>query len=326
MQSETRSPARTEHAEALEFVAHASHDMRQPLMSVLAYAELIAHETDAAKLAALRDRLQLAAQSLRAMGEHLLDTYRLFGADVDRDREDIAIADVLARVDAEMRPLALAQGLELRIAETHAATRTLPALLDRVLCNLVGNAIRHAEHGAILIGVRKAGARWRIEVVDTGPGMSAETRATLLDAHPCYGVDESGETHGLGLAVIKRLCDVMQHKVSVRARLGGGTIFAVEVPRVQREVVRLRLFNGERVLVTITDEVFCAELIEHLHEWGCAPIAKLDAAEAPFAVIAESRLGASQDSEPTHLLIDASDPPTMGSVLAWLRAARRRVR
>ena len=116
-------------------------------------------------------------------------------------------------------------------ADTGVAVESDPALLMRILRNLIGNALRYTQAGGVIIGARRCGSAIGIDVFDTGPGISAQDRERIFDeffqiaalAHSAQG----GRGTGLGLAIVKRFATLLGHEVSVASRLGRGARFRV---------------------------------------------------------------------------------------------------
>ncbi|MBY0429556.1 MAG: ATP-binding protein, partial [Rhodospirillales bacterium] len=110
-----------------------------------------------------------------------------------------------------------------------------PALLERVVRNLVTNALRHTERGAVLVGCRRRGGVVLIEIWDTGPGIAPDHRDAIF--REFYQVDRPGTLEldqerglGLGLPIVARLCALLGHDLSLGSRLGCGSVFRVRVP------------------------------------------------------------------------------------------------
>jgi CheY-like chemotaxis protein/anti-sigma regulatory factor (Ser/Thr protein kinase) len=144
----------------------------------------------------------------------------------------VNLAALLARVARDFAPQAEARGLSLRIAPTRLAASSDSALLERVLRNLVANAIRHTERGGVLIGTRFRGPAIAIDVIDTGTGIAAEHRERIFEVF--YQVRDhrtcrSTAGMGLGLAIVRRLALLLGHRVEVASTVGRGSRFRVLV-------------------------------------------------------------------------------------------------
>src|SRR5262249_41654849 len=103
-----------------------------------------------------------------------------------------------------------------------------PLLLERMLKNLVSNAVRYTERGRIVVGCRRAGRRVRLQVVDTGIGIPPEEQERIFEEYyQLAGASTQGL--GLGLAIVKSLADLLGHPVNVRSAPGRGSVFSVEL-------------------------------------------------------------------------------------------------
>ena len=125
-----------------------------------------------------------------------------------------------------------AKGLDLRIVPSNAVLRSDAVLLERILRNLVSNAIRHTATGRVLVGCRHRGGMVRIDVLDTGPGIPADMLDAIFDEFYQIGNPARlrSEGHGLGLAIVRRTAQLLGHRLEVAPAPGRGTRFSVEVP------------------------------------------------------------------------------------------------
>jgi two-component system, sensor histidine kinase len=218
------------------FLAAASHDLRQPYqaMRLLLHA-LACRQTDeqARSLARRLDEAMTAGENLL---NALLDISTLEGGTVRPQVTTFTMDAVLDRLQSEFAPQAAARGQLLRFIRTRAAVRSDPVLLERILRNLVLNAITHSPGGRILVGCRRKGQEVRLEVWDNGPGIPADKLDEIFEEFAQLGNEErdSSRGHGLGLAIVKGLTRVLGHQVWVRSRPGRGTVFGISLPHVEQ--------------------------------------------------------------------------------------------
>lgn len=230
--------ARKEDAERMSrgksrFLAAAGHDLRQPLHALMLFAAEL--ETTAATA----DQKRLAAQigtATGAMGEildSLLEVSRLDTANVTPHRAPLPLAPLLAGIADAHRQSASAKGLRLRCVPTQVWVDSDPHLLRRLVSNLVANAVRYTSRGGIVLGVRRAGGRLRIEVWDSGIGIPAEHLSQVFQEF--YQVDngerDAGKGLGLGLSIVDRIARILGHPLQARSWPGQGSVFGVTVPR-----------------------------------------------------------------------------------------------
>ena len=214
------------------FLAAASHDLRQPYQAMRLLLHALACRQIDPQSQALARRLDEAMTAGENLLNALLDISTLEGGMVRPHLANFTIDTVLDRLHGEFSPQAAAQGQELRLVSSRAGVRSDPVLLERIVRNLVLNAIRHSPGGRILVGCRRAKDSVRLEVWDSGPGIPPEKLNEIFEEFAQLENEErdSSRGHGLGLAIVKGLSRLLGHKVSVRSTLGRGSVFAVSLP------------------------------------------------------------------------------------------------
>jgi len=142
------------------------------------------------------------------------------------------VAMVFEHLHADYAAAARAKGLDLRIVPSRAVLHSDVVLLERILRNLLSNAIRHTATGRVLVGCRHRGRMLRIDVLDTGPGIPADMLDAIFDEFYQIGNPARlhAEGHGLGLAIVRRTARLLGHRLEVVPAPGRGTCFSVEVP------------------------------------------------------------------------------------------------
>ena len=237
--------AQKEHAESAtqaksRFLESASHDLRQPLYALSMFVARLDQLTGPShdpELAQLVGYLKQSAAGLQALLDSLLDLSRLEGGLVQAHVQAFAVQPLLQQVLDTLRPLADEKGLELSLKGAAIWVESDPALLTRIVLNLVGNALRYTEQGRVLVACRSAqgGRVLRVEVWDTGVGIAPEYLSQIFgeyfQAHTAPGARIEGV--GLGLTIVQRTAQLLGHRLSVRSVLGKGSCFAVELPQVQ---------------------------------------------------------------------------------------------
>jgi two-component system, sensor histidine kinase len=214
------------------FLASASHDLRQPVHALSVFVGAMrAHQMDA-PARGLLDHIDGSVRALGGLFEGLLDVSRLDAGAVEVNRTPFAIQPIIDRVCRDYEQAASEKGLQLRTRRTPEVVDSDPMLFERILRNLVANAVMYTDRGAVLIGYRR-GARVRVQVWDTGPGI-APTEIPLI-FQEFYQIGNPGRDRtrgvGLGLAIVKRLTTLLGHPLQVVSWPGKGTCFTVEVPR-----------------------------------------------------------------------------------------------
>lgn len=292
------------------FLAAASHDLRQPLQSLsllTAILDMRLRDTEDRKVVG---RIAASVEAMERLFAALLDISKLDAAVVEPEYRDFALKPLLDRLDKEFAPQAEAKGLRLRVACGDYWTRSDAVLLGRVLQNLVANAIRYTQQGAVMVAVRRRGSGLAVEVRDSGIGIAPDQQEHIFEefAQVDNPARDRRKGLGLGLAIVKRLVQLLGHRVEVRSALGRGAAFSLQLPRVaplaeggQPAVKAAPALRPCHVLV-IEDDI---DVLESTHAlllaWGCSvsvatgadeALAQLAADRTPDLLIADLRLGA----------------------------------
>ena len=233
---QAKEAAERANAAKSRFLAAASHDLRQPLQALdLQRAVLARHVTDTLALRAVHE-LGHSIEVMRNTLDALLDLSQLETGAIKAEVGEFELNDLFERIGGEFRGLAAAKGLELRVVPTSAVVRSDPRLLERIVQNLVGNAIKYTQAGKILLGCRRRGEQLRIEVVDSGIGIAQDQLETIFEEF--YQVANPARERrfglGLGLSIANAAAELLGSTLAVRSALGQGSLFAVEVPFVRR--------------------------------------------------------------------------------------------
>ena len=223
-----------EHANVAKsrFLAAASHDLRQPIHALGLFVAALREQALDRAQRELVGRIDASVQAMESLFDALLDISKLDAGVLAPNLQTFPLASLLAKVDNDYAPVANAKGLRFRIRPSSAWVRSDPALLERMLRNLVANAVRYTQRGGIVVGIRRRGASVAIEVCDTGPGIPAERQTEIFQEFCQLDNPERDRAKGLGLglAIVDRLGRLVQHPVRLASRLGRGSRFTIEVP------------------------------------------------------------------------------------------------
>lgn len=314
---EARAAAEAANRAKSQLLAAASHDLRQPLHALGLYTAALAARARDVPWRSLIGNVQNAVDALEAQFAQLLDLSRLEAGALTPERSRVALAPLFARVAAELRPQAAAKGLVLRCASTRLAVDSDAALLERMVRNLVANAVRYTSRGGIVIGARRRGANVSVQVVDTGVGIAPEHCDRIFEEFyqvQC-GRNSAGTPSGmgLGLAIVRRLANLLGHDVALSSRLGTGSCFRIDVPRAADALhafaghalewgpVGHATLDGTLVAVVDDDPTAIDAMAELFSIWGATVVGGRDArtllealgrrARYPDLVVADLRLG-----------------------------------
>lgn len=204
-----------------------SHDMRQPLQVMTTSLALLKGHTRDPDVEKHVDRLIQANATLTDFVDGLLDVSRLDTGLMAPRLRSFAVDPLLYRLVTEYRDIAAAKGLELRYVRTRIHLHSDPALLERILRNLLSNAVNYTDSGRILLGCRRRRNSFDIQVLDTGPGIAPFIQASLAGG----GLSpprESGRS-GLGLFIVTELASILGHRMSLTSEAERGSCFSLSV-------------------------------------------------------------------------------------------------
>lgn len=215
--------------EKQRFFAAASHDLRQPLQAMHLYQSVMARGDTRPEVI---DRMGQCLDALDRLLEGILDISRLDAGKVQPRCQPTHVPELMLRVVRLHDAAARAKQLKLRLHTADRWVTTDPALAERILSNLLGNAIRYTEAGGVLVAARPAGGTLRLQVFDTGIGIAADRVAFVFEEFTQLNNPsrDPAQGTGLGLATVQRLCHLLQHPVLVRSKPGRGSCFEVRLP------------------------------------------------------------------------------------------------
>ncbi|QCG98106.1 response regulator [Azospirillum sp. TSA2s] len=215
-----------------KFLSAASHDLRQPFQAMHLFHHLLSGRlTDPASIE-LANKLEQAIIGGETLLRALLEVSALEAGLVTAKPQTFPVDELLAKMLEEFGPEAEAKGLRFNVHPLDAQVTSDPVLMERLLRPIMANALRYTLKGGILLAARRRGANLRIEVWDTGVGIDPANHAVIFEDFHQLGNPgrDRKQGLGLGLAIVRRLAQVLGHPVTVRSKPGKGSVFAVEVP------------------------------------------------------------------------------------------------
>nr|WP_298142142.1 hybrid sensor histidine kinase/response regulator [uncultured Pseudomonas sp.] len=305
-----RQRAEADDARKLRLLAAASHDLRQPLNAMGLYAQHLLEQSKEPETRQVSSRLAISVEQLSRLLQSLFDYTRLtLPGGVQVKPEVFALRPLLDRLAAESRGEARGQGIELDMHCADLWVRSDPLLLERVLRNLLANALRHAQAQRVTLSAREGAGGVLLDVADDGCGLSVEEQAQVFEEFNQLDNPGRNAEHGLGLglAIVKQLAALMDHPLRLRSSRGEGACFTLRLPLAEAGVAQSRAPLGAalsgRVLLLEDDNASREALAGLLRRWGCEvwDCADLDSARqclaqaTPDLLISDYRLAAAED-------------------------------
>ncbi|MEY4750928.1 MAG: hypothetical protein RIQ60_3142 [Pseudomonadota bacterium] len=221
-------------AAQMDFLASVSHDLRQPLLALnLIAARLVQFNRDVALQPSV-DQLSSGLAALDGAFNELLDLACLAAGERPPQLQRVELAELFDALQQQFGPQAFDQGVALRLRGAHHAVWADPWLLQRLLANLLANALRHTDTGGVLLACRARGTQRLIQVWDSGCGMPMEVQRRVFE--PYYQLPRrraeardglTERNFGLGLSIAQRLAGAMGSRLSLCSHPGQGSVFSL---------------------------------------------------------------------------------------------------
>jgi signal transduction histidine kinase/CheY-like chemotaxis protein len=265
--------------EKSRFVASASHDLRQPMHALGLFASALEKRLAGTSEAPLVSNLNRCIESLDRSFNAMLDISKLDAGVVEPQLQSFPIRDVFRRLHMHFAGQAEGAGLHLRFKPGGKHVTSDPQLLERILSNLIQNAIKYTRDGGIVVVARTAGPNVNIEVWDTGIGIPEAELPRVFDEFYQLHNPERDRNRGLGmgLAIVKRLALLLEHPLTVYSRLGRGTMVRISVPQtdlnalhgmnLEAETVPSPIGNARTLLFIDDEENIRESMALLLREW-----------------------------------------------------------
>jgi signal transduction histidine kinase/FixJ family two-component response regulator len=283
------------------FLASASHDLRQPLHALTLFVAQLRTESDPEERNRLVARINAAVGSMNELFEALLDMSKLEAGALELNLSEFPIEPLLTRMETTFAEAALEKRLRLGVVPNSAWVRSDFILLERILLNLVSNAVHYTTHGGVVVGCRRRGGRLRIDVCDSGAGIPEEQQRKIFGEFVQLAapkLDRRGGL-GLGLSIVDRLGRLLEHPIEVNSRVGRGSRFSITVPlaatrseATEAPVPLATIADPARgkVIIVIDDDALVLDGMGGiLRSWGC-DVVTAESWETALAKLAAQRL------------------------------------
>jgi len=216
------------------FLAAASHDLRQPVQALSLLNGALRRTVKDARALEMVENQEHSITAMTNLLNSLLDISRLDAGAITPEFEEFPMQRMIDRLSAEFARQAQHKGLSFESKSCSAVVRSDPNLLSEIIQNLVSNAIRYTDKGTVNLRCVEANGRCRVEVEDTGVGIeNDQLEAIFKEFHQVKSPGTDKEGFGLGLAIVRRLADLLVHDIGVESDPGNGSCFSVSLPTIQ---------------------------------------------------------------------------------------------
>jgi len=214
------------------FLAMASHDLRQPLHALGLFVAQLRTPLKSGERTKTIERVDATRKEMDEMFNSLLDISRLDAGILTPKITEFPIARLLQKIETRFDQATREKGLRLRVRRSDAWVRSDAMLLERILLNLVSNAVRYTLRGGIIVGCRRRGEMLRLEVWDSGPGIPEDQKQNIFGEFFQLPAPERNRYGGLGLglAIVDGLRLLLNHQIDLASTMGRGSRFAILVP------------------------------------------------------------------------------------------------
>jgi two-component system, sensor histidine kinase len=290
------------------FLAAASHDLRQPLQAISLLSGVLRSVSVEKRVMDISTQLARASEALDTLFGAILDISRLEAGAIKPTVSEFSVDALFARLQSEYGARAAAKNLTFNTRQEHVRLASDPVLFERIIRNLVENAIRYTSDGGVTLALSEQTAYFEVSVTDSGIGIETPEQERIFQEY--YQAAKSAEAQeigmGLGLAIVRRLCSLLDFKISLQSSPGHGSAFNVQIPKsmvtrvaparvAEPGVIHLDLL-GKRVLVIDDDPLVREALTAALTAWG--------ATVSPCAALSEMAALLEHKPDPDIAIID----------------------
>lgn len=300
-----------------QFFAAASHDLRQPLHAMGLFASALAEKIRYPEVASIVASINASVHALESLFNELLDISKLDSGAIKPKLSGFAIQDVLSRLRAEFTAEAASKNIALQVSEAPHVIHSDAVLLERIVRNLLSNAIRYTQTGSVSLELSRHGEQLHVAVRDTGIGIPAEHQQRIFEEF--FQVGNPGRTSkkglGLGLSIVQRMSELLGYKMHVESVAGQGSVFSFEVPigkmqtlaavKINRVAPSRTDLSGKFIVVIDDEDAIVDGMKALLTGWGATVFGSTtgddvvaavhESGQLPDLLIVDYRLGNSEN-------------------------------
>ena len=265
------------------FFTSVGHDLLQPLHAARLSLSAMTEYEKTPQGRRLGDQVDHALSTVEELLRTILDLSRLEAGVIKPAVADVNLGDVFASLSSDLEPLSQQKGLKFSARSTDLMVKSDPMMLRRILQNMLANAVQYTEQGEILLAARRRNGEVRIEVWDTGPGISAADSQRIFEEFQRgpSAAGRQGTGFGLGLSIMRRMAETLGHPLGLCSKVERGTCFSISAPfagKALPSVTALPVrpvaqaaygFDGARIMVIDNDPTVLNAMQALLDGWGC---------------------------------------------------------
>ena len=263
-----------------QFLAAASHDLRQPLHALGLFSASLHEMAAEPEKRMVVEKIFSSIDALESLFSELLDLSRLDAGHIQPQRRHAPVSHIVERLRAQYAPLAEDKGLMLSLDSNAATVYSDPVLLERLLGNLIANAIQYTDRGTVSLDTSVGDGAVVVSVRDTGIGIAEEYRSQVFEEFFQVGNPERDRRKGLGLglAIVRRISSMLDHPLALQSEVGSGSRFTLTVPRgdpariepeAEAPATPMDVLSGKSILVIEDEASVLQGMRELLTRWGC---------------------------------------------------------
>ena len=260
------------------FMAATSHDLRQPLHAQSLFMSALRGRLTTDAQIKLMAKLTQSNQALNSLFDSLLEISQLDANTIKINRSHQSLLALCEDLISEFEPLARQRQLSLDLVGADGVVYSDPILFKRIVRNLLSNGIKYTQNGGVVLKLDYQDKRVMLSVIDTGIGISQSDQGTIFDEYVQLANQARDRTKGvgLGLALVKRMCTLLDHEIELESDLGKGSRFTITLPQgdfskvVTRETeLKAPSIEGLTVFVIDDDQPILESLRELESDWHC---------------------------------------------------------
>jgi signal transduction histidine kinase/CheY-like chemotaxis protein len=261
-----------------QFLAAASHDLRQPIHAIALYIGALRSSRSPSEMQGIIDKIQSSINDMDILFSGILDISRLDAGAIKFQNTAFAIGELMDRICQDYKIEATSHGLSLHTVTCSKIVVSDPIIVERVLRNLISNAVRYTETGRVLVGCRRRGEHMSLEVWDTGCGIAPEHQERIFEEFYQVQNLERDRTRGLGLglAIVKRLTRLIDSRLEFSSKIGKGSHFSFTLPlstfapkQHDHKSMVIADTQGRGLIAVVDDETAIQDAMSALLEkWG----------------------------------------------------------